>query len=87
MLGGGTCQVLTTGCLAATSAPRNVIALTSFSGRGSIVAGTNPSAVKTSTISRPSASGTGRKKPVSAFETASIAPEATSYRKMLDTPV
>ncbi len=86
-LGGATCQVVTTGYFAASSAPRNLIALTSAMGRGSMIAGTKPSPVYVSTIRRPSASGTGRKNPVSALETASTAPVATSQRKMFDTPV
>ena len=43
--GEATCHVFTTGCLSASSAPRNVMALTSFSTVGSIVAGTKPAPV------------------------------------------
>ncbi len=45
VLGGGTCQVVTTGCCFATSLPRNSIALTSLSTRGSMIAGTKPALV------------------------------------------
>ena len=85
--GGSTCQVVTTGWRAASSAPRKLIALTSSSGTGSMIAGTKPLLVKVSTTRRPSASGTGRKYPDSAFDTASTLPVATSKRKMFDTPV
>jgi hypothetical protein len=42
VLAGGTCQVVTTGWRAATSAPRKVIALTSSIGCGSMIAGVKP---------------------------------------------
>ncbi len=45
VLGGGTCQVVTTGCLFATAVPRKLIALTSLSTRGSRIAGTKPALV------------------------------------------
>jgi hypothetical protein len=49
--------------------------------------GTNPSPVNLKTINASSATGTGRKKPVSALLTASMVLFWRSYRKMFETPV
>ncbi|PYQ26033.1 MAG: hypothetical protein DMF81_00690 [Acidobacteria bacterium] len=67
-----------TGCLSTSCWPRNVIALTSATGRPAILAGTKPSPVYRNTISESSPATTGRKKPVSELLMASRAPLATS---------
>ena len=54
------------------------MALTSSMTFASMVAGTKPAAVYESTNKRPSAKGTGRNNPDSAFDTAATLPVSTS---------
>src|SRR5215204_4662665 len=81
--GGGTFQDARTGCFSTRVWPRKVIALTSESGFGRIMAGVNPSPEYRNTMSESSETGSGRKSPVSLLLTTSIESPSKFQRKML----
>jgi hypothetical protein len=80
-------HVVRTGYFSASCVPRNEIALTSASGLGSIIVGTNPSPVYRNAMSESPSIGSGRNMPVSLLVTTSIESAVKFHRKMFETPV